>query len=243
MSMLQQYFTEIHRLLDKVQETQQEAIEKATAAVAESLKQGGTVYAFGTGHSHMLAEELFYRAGGLVKVHPLFDEPLMLHQGGSQSSQLERQEGYAAKVLAKVPMTEKDVFFVFSNSGRNAVPVEAALEAQKTGATVICITNLSHSGSSASRHPSGKRLFEICDVVIDNCGCLGDSAMELGQYKCGPTSTVIGAAVLQTIACGAVETLQAQGVQPEVFCSANVDGGDAINQVLIDKYKKEIPIL
>lgn len=244
MNIASRYFAEIQRLLNKVLETQNEAIEQAIVATANALQQGGTVYAFGTGHSHMLAEELFYRAGGLVKVHPILDEPLMLHVGASRSSHIERLPGYAATLLDYgVSPTEKDVFFIFSNSGRNAVPVEMAIEVKKRGATVICITNLTHSGQSSSRHPSGKRLFELCDIVLDNCGCIGDAAMRLGDKTCGPTSTVIGAAILQSIACGAVEELQNRGVEPEVFSSSNVDGGDAINEQFIQKYQKDIPIL
>lgn len=244
MNIASRYFAEIQRLLNKVLETQNQAIEQAITATANALQQGGTVYAFGTGHSHMLAEELFYRAGGLVKVHPLLDEPLMLHVGASRSSHIERLPGYAATLLDYgVSPGENDVFFIFSNSGRNAVPVEMALEVKKRGATVICITNLTHSGQSSSRHPSGKRLFELCDVIIDNCGCVGDAAMKLGDKTCGPTSTVIGAAILQSIACGAVEELQNRGVEPEVFSSSNVDGGDAINEQFIQKYQKDIPIL
>ncbi len=244
MNITQRYFTEIQRLLALVLETQNQAIEQAIVATANTLQKGGTVYAFGTGHSHMLAEELFYRAGGLVKVYPILDEPLMLHVGASRSSHIERLPGYAATLLEHgITPTANDVFFIFSNSGRNAVPVEMALEAKKKGTTVICITNLAHSGKSASRHPSGKRLFELCDIVIDNCGCVGDAAMKLGDKTCGPTSTVIGAAILQSIACGAVEELQNRGVQPEVFSSSNVDGGDAVNETYIEKYKKNIPIL
>ncbi len=244
MNITSRYFAEIQRLLNKVLETQNQAIEQAITATANALQQGGTVYAFGTGHSHMLAEELFYRAGGLVKVHPILDEPLMLHVGASRSSHIERLPGYAATLLDHgISPTANDVFFIFSNSGRNAVPVEMAIEAKKRGATVICITNLAHSGQSSSRHPSGKRLFELCDIVIDNCGCIGDAAMQLNDKTCGPTSTVIGAAILQSIACGAVEELQNRGVEPEVFSSSNVDGGDAINEQFIQKYQKEIPIL
>lgn len=244
MNMTQRYFAEIQRLLTQVLNTQNEAIDNAITATANALAQGGTVYAFGTGHSHMLAEELFYRAGGLVKVHPILDEPLMLHVGASRSSHIERLPGYAATLLDHgISPGETDVFFIFSNSGRNAVPVEMAIEVKKRGATVICITNLAHSGQSSSRHPSGKRLFELCDIVIDNCGCVGDAAMELGNKTCGPTSTVIGAAILQSIACGAVEELQNRGIQPEVFSSSNVDGGDVINGQFIEKYKKDIPIL
>ena len=244
MNMTERYFNEIHRLLNKVADTQKDAIDKATLAVADTLQQGGTVYAFGTGHSHMLAEELFYRAGGLVKVHPILDAPLMLHVGASRSSRMERLSGYALSLLDNgITPGEKDVFFIFSNSGRNAVPVEMAMEIKKRGATVICITNLAHSGHSASRHSSGKRLFEISDIVIDNCGCIGDAAITIGENVCGPTSTVIGAAILQSIACGAVEELQNRHTVPEVFSSSNVDGGDAVNQVFLAKYRKEIPIL
>lgn len=244
MNMIKRYFNEIHRLLDQVLDTQKGAIDKATLAVADALEQGGTVYAFGTGHSHMLAEELFYRAGGLVKVHPILDEPLMLHVSASRSSHMERLPGYALTLLDNgISPSGKDVFFIFSNSGRNAVPVEMAMEINKRGATVICITNLAHSKQSSSRHPSGKRLFEISDIVIDNCGCIGDAAITIGDKVCGPTSTVIGATILQSIACSAVEELQNRQIVPEVFRSSNVDGGDTINEIFIQKYRKEIPIL
>lgn len=200
--------------------------------------------AFGTGHSHMLAEELFYRAGGLVKVYPILDEPLMLHKNASRSSQVERLSGYAATLLGNgISPTGKDTAFIFSNSGRNAVPVEMALEMKQRGVCTICITNLAQSSRSVSRHASGLRLFELCDIVIDNCGCDGDAAMEIGNYRCGPTSTVIGVAVLQAIVCGVAARLQECGMMPEIFCSSNVDGGDALNHVLIERYRQEIPML
>ena len=118
-----------------------------------------------------------------------------------------------------------------------------ALEMKNRGVVTVCITNIAHSSQSSSRHASGKRLFEVCDIVIDNCGRIGDSAMDVGQYVCAPTSTVIGAAILQAIVCSTVEEMLNRGASPEVFCSSNVDGGDAINQVYIDKYRTEIPML
>lgn len=244
MEITKQYLTNIHTLLDTLMETQSDAIDRAVAAVADTLAQDGMVYAFGTGHSHMLAEELFYRAGGLVKVYPILDEPLMLHSNASRSSQLERLPGYAATLLENgISPTEKDAVFIFSNSGRNAVPVEMALEMKQRKVRTICITNLAQSSQSTSRHPSGLRLFELCDIVIDNCGAVGDAAMDIGTYRCGPTSTVIGAAVLQAVVCGVVAQLQSRGVAPEVFCSSNVDGGDASNHRLITQYRREIPML
>ena len=118
-----------------------------------------------------------------------------------------------------------------------------ALEMKQRKVRTICITNLAQSSQSTSRHPSGLRLFELCDIVIDNCGAVGDAAMDIGTYRCGPTSTVIGAAVLQAIVCGVVAQLQSRGVAPEVFCSSNVDGGDASNHRLITQYRREIPML
>ena len=241
--MIQSYFSHLSELLDKVLNTQKENIKNASLLLENTLEASNTVFAFGTGHSHMLSEELFYRAGGLVKVYPIFDEPLMLHVNASRSSDIERQEGYAAALLAKTPLKENDLLFIFSNSGRNAVPVEMALEAKKRGAKTVCITNLTHSKSSSSRHSSGKKLYEVCDVVIDNCGCRGDAAMDIDGLKCGPTSTAVGAAILWAAVCEAVKSLKERGSLCEVFLSSNLDGSDEINKAYIDKYNPIIPML
>lgn len=242
--MIKQYLSNIHSLLDTLLETQADAMTQAANAVADTLQQGGMVYAFGTGHSHMLAEELFYRAGGLVRVCPILDDGLMLHTSASRSSQLERLSGYAATLLdGGIDPTEKDIIFLFSNSGRNAVPVELALEMKKRGVRTVCITNLAQSTQATSRHSSGLRLFEICDIVIDNCGEIGDAAILAGGHRCGPTSTVIGAAILQAIVCAVVDQLHSRGAAPEVFCSSNVDGGDEINSRYIRQYRGTIPML
>lgn len=244
MNKIEQYLSGAVRLLETVSATQKAVMERAADAVAASLKQGGTIFTFGSGHSHMLAEEMFYRAGGLVKVYPLLDEPLMLHVNASRSSHMERLSGYAATILEDGPgLKPGDVLFVFSNSGRNTVPVDMTMEARKRGLCVICITNLNHSRSVTSRHPQGKKLYEVCDIVIDNCGAVGDASVDVGGVACGPTSTVVGAAILQAIVCGAVERLQAAGVKPEVFLSSNVDGGDEINAAYIEKYRSSIRIL
>lgn len=92
-------------------------------------------------------------------------------------------------------------------------------------------------------HPSGEKLYQLCDIVIDNCGVIGDTSIEIGNLMCGPTSTVVGAAILQAITCGVVERLQEDGVIPEVFISGNVDGGHEKNQVYYQKYRKLIRML
>ena len=151
---------------------------------------------------------------------------------------------YAATLLhGAVAPGAGDALFVFSNSGRNAVPVEMALEAKKRGATTLCITSLAHASAVSPRNPAGLRLHEACDIVLDNGGVPGDAAIEVGPYRCGPTSTVAGAALLQAVVCGVVEALVAEGREPEVFRSANEDGGDEANEAFLRKYRASIPML
>lgn len=223
---------------------QHEALEKAARAIKDAWRAGKMVYAFGTGHAHMLSLEGFYRAGGPARMYPILKEELMLHRSASESSAYERKEGYAASLLAEYPVQQGDCLIVFSNSGRNAVPVEMAVEAKKRGLTVIAMTSLKHSRACAPRNKLNLRLFEAADIVLDNCGCPGDAAVQTADGRMiGATSTVVCAALWQAILCRADALLLEEGVQPETFASANVDGGDQINQRLIEKYKGVIKCL
>lgn len=224
---------------------QEEVICLAAKWIANTLENQGWIYTSGTGHSHLLAEEIFYRAGGFARVIPILDPDLMLHKDASGSTEVERREGYAATLLKEYKMTENDVFIISSNSGRNAVSVEMAQIAQKSGAKVIVLTNLSHSKSVNSRHSSGLKLYQVCDVFLDNFGEIGDASVTLTgfQTKMGATSTVIGAALLHSIMIQAASILLGKGIQPEVFNSSNSDDGDANNNSLIVKYKSQVKIL
>jgi uncharacterized phosphosugar-binding protein len=188
-----------------------------------------------------LAEELFDRAGGLAAVNPIFDSGLMLHESALTSTNLERLEGYAPIVLSRYTFSPQDVMIIISNSGRNAAPVEAALEARRHGMPVIAVTALAYSKSSSSRHSSGKRLFELADVVLDNCGVPGDGAVQvegLPERIC-PTSTIIGAALLHAVVYEAVSNLLAQGIQPAIIRSANLDlGQDGLN--MLRQYRSRV---
>lgn len=222
-----------------------ENIEKAARAVADTLENGGRVHAFGTGHSHMLAEEIFYRAGGLVNVNPILESGLMLHESASKSTALERLEGYGKIIFDFNNINEKDVLFLFSNSGRNGVAIDLALIAKEKGVRTVVITNMQHTMQGKSRHSCGKKLYEAGEIVIDNCGCIGDASMtiEKNGRNVAPTSTAAGAAILNAIEARAVELMVEEGYQPEVFSSSNVDGGDEINEAYIRKYSGEIKAL
>ena len=241
MNSAEKYIAEVKRLVNEVGEKQADAIEKSASLIADALCREGYVFTFGTGHSHLLAEEIFYRAGGLARVCPIFEDSLMLHRSASLSSQLERATGFAAPLLEDIEaVANGGVIFIFSNSGCNTVAVEMAEEARARGLATVCITNLTHAARSRSRHPKGHKLCEVCDVVIDNMGCYGDAAIEVGGAVTGATSTAIGSVILQAVVCRGIELAQERGTQPEVFQSANTVGGDEANEQYIKRYKAYI---
>ncbi|MBQ3080533.1 MAG: SIS domain-containing protein [Clostridia bacterium] len=238
------YYDSLLGILDKAFHSQAEALEKAATVISETLSDGGMVYTFGTGHAHMLGLEIFYRAGGPVKVYPILDEKLMLHISASESTGWERTEGFGPELLSKYPIKKGDALLLFSNSGRNAVPVQMALKAKEMGVTTIAITNINHSSSSSSRNSTGLRLFEAVDIVIDNAGVKGDACIDTPSgRKIGPTSTAVGAAILQALCCRAEEIARENGKTIEFYASSNIDGGDEINQKYIDDNKGVIKCL
>ena len=177
------YLNTLRSLLDKLETTQESAVDAVSAICADAVANGGLLYFFGTGHSHMICEEPFYRAGGLACVNPILEPSLMLHQGGAKSSALERVPQLGATVIAESGVGKGDVLFVVSNSGRNSAVIDAALEGKARGAVTVAITSVTHSSAVSSRHPSGKRLFEVCDYVLDNGGVLGDACLTLLTSK------------------------------------------------------------
>lgn len=231
----QRYLTAARALVARLGDVEWPNIQAAATLVADALERGGTVHAFGTGHSHMLAEELFYRAGGLVRVRPILFEGLMLHAGAELSTRLERLPGLAEALLDDHPLGPSDVLVVASNSGGNAVVSSLAQLAHRRGVPVIAVISRNHATSDSARSTAYPRLHEVSDIVIDNGGAVGDAAVEIEGLArpVGPTSTVVGAAALNAIVAEAVERLVARGIAPEVFTSSNVEGGDAANARLL----------
>lgn len=226
-----EYLTVARGLLERLATEQWDSLSAAAEAVATSLGVGKTLHAFGTGHSHMLAEELFYRAGGLVKVSPILFEGLMLHSSARLSTSLERLTGLAEALLEHHPVEAGDVAIVASNSGSNAVTSQLVSGLQKRGATVIAITSLTHATSTSARSTDLPRLHELADIVIDNGGAVGDAAIAIDgiDQRVAPTSTVVGAAAVNAIVAEAVQRLVASGHRPEIYTSSNTVGGDAAN--------------
>ena len=244
--MYRSYFKKVMEILNEVLEYEGRNIETAAQIISDSIKENGIVHVFGCSHAAIPVEDLFYRAGGLAVISPVFGQELMLNMRPvTRTSQAERMHGYAAVILDGYKTSPGDVMIVSSNSGRNPVPVEMAMEARKRGMAVIAVTSLEFSKNVSSRHVSSKRLFEVSDLVIDNRGVFGDAAMELEKLdeKFGPTSNIVTGTILNSIMVKVVESLVAENIEPPIFTSANTDGGEEKNKKLIQKYAGRVSYL
>jgi uncharacterized phosphosugar-binding protein len=219
------YFDAAHRALERVAREQGESIRRAAALVADALVAGAVLHVFGAGHSHLLAEEAFYRAGGLAAVNPILDRRLIFLDGVLESTRAEREPGYAVEILEREDIRSKDAAIVISNSGRNNVPVEMALGLQARGVSVIGVTSVEHSRAVAPQHESGRKLYQIADVVIDTSIPAGDAAIVLPSTttRMGPLSTLVGAAIVHSVSIEAAALLVERGMTPPVLVSANLD--------------------
>lgn len=234
------YFENAIQTLQVALKTQEPQIEKAAEWIKASIEADGVLHIFGSGHSHMIAEELFYRAGGLAPVNAILDVNLTMHGGGSPSrgTNLERLEGYAKIIMGNYDLRKGEVLVVVSNSGINAVPIEVAQIGKELGLKVIALTNLTQSRAAVSRHSSGKKLYEMADLVIDTCVEPGDACVEIGPGlpKAAPLSTVVCSAIMQSIVAEAAGRMVADGVEPPVWVSANVPGGDEKTAQLSERF-------
>lgn len=237
----QDYYQKVAGLLGEIFEKESASIEAAGEILKKTLKQDGLLYVFGCGHSHMLAEELFYRAGGLAAVYPIFETAAMLHEGAAKSSQIERMSGYAAHVMKRYPVSEKDCLLISSTSGINPFSIEVAEAARAKGAKVIGISS-SHYSKEPSRDERGRHLPDVCDLCIDNHVPTGDAVIEVRDdgTKAGPVSTIATLAIANSIILTACEKLREQGVQPQVFRSGNCSGADTYNADILGKYMPRI---
>lgn len=243
--MLTDYIMNAQAKLERLKNEQTETFNELAEKLAEAIDNGGIIHIFGAGHSHILAEEVFYRAGGLVPVSPILHEPLMLHEGALRSSEYERKNSYADTFMNEIDIRSEDVLIVSSTSGRNPVPVDAALYAKKKGAYVIGITSFAYSGSQTSRHKDGYKLTDVVDTAIDNYSEPGDAALQHASVDVpfGPTSTLIGVAIMQSLFAETIKSLADKGSNPPVLQSGNIDGADERNRHLVELYKERIPLL
>ncbi len=237
------YFDALLPILHTAIETQEDVLKAVAEHIANVIAGDHIIYVFGAGHAGIIAEEMFYRAGGLVPVVPIFAPGLTTFtRPATLETQLERLSGYASLLLDASKVTNQDLLIVHSNSGRNTVAIEMAEEAKKRGVTVVALTSVTHSSAVTSRHPRGMKLMDFADYVIDNCGVVGDAAVQLEgkNQHTGSTSTVVGAALMNAIVVEVSRILLTRGLEAPIFRSANLDGSESSNQRWMDHYSSRL---
>jgi uncharacterized phosphosugar-binding protein len=239
----QAYFEAVATALQKLQASQLENLQAAADLLADTIAAGHAVFAFGATHSFALAAEMVYRTGGLMVINPIYPHGMDLSvRPLPMTSQIERLPGLGRVLLENSPARAGDALLIASVSGRNAVAIDMALAARDRGLHTIAITSLAYSQAVPSRHPSGKRLMEVCELVIDNGVPLGDAAVEIPglEQKTGPLSTVLGCVIVNALVTQTIANLVERGLQPPVFVSANMPGGDEHNARLLEQNRERI---
>lgn len=235
---LDQYLQAIRELQRRVVEGQRATLTQIAEKMAEATRNDRRIFLFGTGHSHLLAEEGFYRAGGLANVVPMLAEHFMLHRLPALGSQLERTGGLADTILERYAPEAGEILFVFSNSGVNRLPVELALQAQERGMFVVGVSSFEYA-RQAPLSELGLRLDQLVDLALDNGGLPGDALLELADFpwRVAPSSTVICALLWNCLVSETAHLLLKSGVTPPIFVSINVDGAAEHNRALLVKWR------
>ncbi|GAB2953881.1 sugar isomerase domain-containing protein [Micromonospora polyrhachis] len=238
------YLSVVTETIARVSTEQRDAVRQAADLITETLRADGVIHAFGTGHSEALAMEIAGRAGGLVPTNRIALRDVVLYGGEPASTlgpTLERDPAAVKRLYELAPVAPQDIFVVASNSGVNGSIVEFALLVKERGHKLIAITSRDHSSRVDSRHPSGRKLSEIADVVLDNGAPYGDATLPLpGGGAVGAVSSITAALLAQQIVVEVVAQLVEAGETPPVYLSANIPAGDAHNNALEERYAGRI---
>ncbi|WP_344622609.1 SIS domain-containing protein [Kitasatospora arboriphila] len=238
-----QYFDAAMAHLERVRREEAASIGAAAELLADAVAEDRRIFAFGAGHSSLAAQDVVYRAGGLVVIN-LLNVPGMTGVNvmpAPLGSALERVSGLATATLDLTPATAGDLLFVISLSGRQVMPVELARHARERGMGVVGVTSLAYPGAVSSHHPSGTYLKDNCDVVLDNKIAVGDGELSCAgaETSFGPVSTIVTSALMQAVVVSAVGRLTERGITPPLFRSGNVDGGTEWNaKVMADNRER-----
>lgn len=235
------YLSRVQEVLAEAAQAELPAVLRAAKTVAETFDRDGILYVFGSGHSHVFAEEAFYRAGGSARISPILQGEYMLHVSAQRSTELERQEGHAEQILSHYPIRPGvDAMLVVSNSGSNALPIEVALAAKRRDLPVIAITSVAYARSTSA---PGRRLHDVADIVLDNHCPPGDALVSIapGLPKAGPGSSAVGIALLNAVIVEALALQSESGAQPDIYLSAGMPGAAEHNRALADRFRDRIP--
>lgn len=230
----------LNKLFEEVLSKEEDNIKKAAKIMFDTMKNKGIVHVFATGHSHMFCEELFYRAGGLVQIDPVLNPYLMQHEGAVSSTKYERLEGIAKIIYEGIDLNENEAFIIVSNSGINAVPIEMAKIVKENNHPLIVLTSKEASSKLKSRCKDGSHLYEYGDVVIDNHVPYGDGLVENKYGRIGSASSIVSNYIAQRLVLEIISLYEENNMEPNIYFSANTEGGDKHNIEALKEYQKRI---
>ncbi|MFC9534648.1 SIS domain-containing protein [Streptomyces sp. NPDC056975] len=239
-----QYLDAAIGLLKRVRDEEDRNIAAAGTLIADTVADGGRLFAFGAGHSSLAAQDVVYRAGGLALMN-LLSVPGVVGvdvMPATLGSALERVDGLAGAVLDSSPVRAGDTLVIISLSGRNSLPVEMAMNARALGLRVIGVTSVAYAEETKSRHASGTFLKDHCDIVLDSKIEVGDAELTYDTVDApfGPASTMVASALMQATMATAAAELADRGIQPPLLRSGNVDGGHEWNGRIFTEYADRI---
>lgn len=244
------YLDAIIANLTAVKEKQGEAISQAARMMADAIANDRLIHVYGGGgHTTMVMGEMFFRAGGLANINPIMETGLSVFNQAGKYLQLERTENYGAAIMRYYDLQPDDLLIIFHNIGINAATIDAALEAKKAGARIVAVSS-SHWQNEMPpdhfiRHSSGKNLFELADVCIDDYNVVGDAVVQVPGFETAiaPISNVVDFTIAHWLEIECVRECVSRGVTPPVWRSANAPGGDAFNASYLQRYKGQIKSL
>lgn len=249
-SLLRTYADIITQHLSALVDAESTSIRQAATLVADQVESGRLVHVFGPGgHSNLAAQEIFFRAGGLVNVSAVLDEGTLLSNGALRSVAMERTPGYGRTVIGTLGLDQDDLMILVNAYGINSALIDAAEATRKAGATVIGVSSRQHAEAvpvdHPARHPSAQNLHDIVDLHVDSQVPLGDAVLQVEGVDdpFAAISTFANAFVLQGIVAESIGILAERKVEPTIWRSANAPGGDERNARFLDEYRKRVPWL
>lgn len=241
-SLVDDYFDDVISRLVALKRDARAGIERAIEAILGVVQSDGRVFVFGTGHSHVIAEETHYRAGGLAITVPILTGATTVKDGAVAGTVYERMPGIVGPILERYGVGRTDLLIVVSNSGVNAAPIEAARIGKEAGAIVVALTSEDYSRHAAKGRPG---IADLADIVLDNGSPPGDAVVAIPgtPLKVGPVSTITGATIINAILVGVAAELTARGQDAPIYLSAGMEGASEVNQRLVRRYRDRNPHL
>lgn len=250
MDPIKQYHKAIVEAINRIVDQERESIGKAAVLLADKIAEDRLIYVIGTGgHSQNAVEELFWRAGGLAPIFPVLEGGFDVIHGALRSNLIERTPGYINKILKMHGLSTGDVLIVCNAYGINAATIDSVFTAHEVGAKVIGVTSTGFAENvppgHPSRHPSNKNLHEIVDIFINCWMPYGDAVVEIEgcDQRVSPTSTIVLFFALNCLVAQTVQVLVGRGIEPPVWMSANLPGGDEANRRYFERYGHRVKYL